>query len=194
MKLSLKNKYKLQTVRHFIITGLIVGLFLSYVTYLTIPKEPLLPILGRGLLFGAFIGCSLGITEEWLLDNRLYNRPFWQITLIRVLIYICIIVFWLTSLNTMIISLEHGKGILQALDLYVIQGTGIQDFFFSVFAAIIVIPIFQIQKLHRKGDLLNFVLGKYNTPTEVERIFIFIDLKSSTSIAEKLGHLKYSHF
>ncbi|MEM9328232.1 MAG: adenylate/guanylate cyclase domain-containing protein, partial [Bacteroidota bacterium] len=38
------------------------------------------------------------------------------------------------------------------------------------------------------------LLGKYRTPKEEERIFMFLDLKNSTSIAERLGHLKYSQF
>jgi len=45
----------------------------------------------------------------------------------------------------------------------------------------------QINSLHREGELLNFVLGKYHTPREVEHIFCFIDLKGSTTTAEKLG-------
>jgi len=38
------------------------------------------------------------------------------------------------------------------------------------------------------------LLGKYSKPQEEERIFMFMDLKSSTEIAEKLGHLQYSSF
>src|SRR5690606_23539690 len=38
------------------------------------------------------------------------------------------------------------------------------------------------------------LLGKYRNPREEERIFMFMDLKSSTTIAEQLGHLKYSAF
>jgi adenylate cyclase len=40
--------------------------------------------------------------------------------------------------------------------------------------------------------LLNLILGKYYHPKEEERIFMFLDLKSSTSIAEKLGHAQFS--
>jgi adenylate cyclase len=36
------------------------------------------------------------------------------------------------------------------------------------------------------------LLGKYRNPREEERIFMFMDLKSSTTHAEKLGHIKYS--
>jgi len=52
----------------------------------------------------------------------------------------------------------------------------------------------QINSLHRKGELINFILGKYHTPREVGRIFCFIDLKSSTTIAEKLGHFRFAMF
>jgi len=43
-----------------------------------------------------------------------------------------------------------------------------------------------------QGVLLNFILGKYHHPKEEKRIFMFMDLKSSTTYAEKLGHIKYS--
>jgi len=42
-----------------------------------------------------------------------------------------------------------------------------------------------------QGVLLNFFSGKYHKPKEENRIFMFLDMKSSTSIAEKLGHIKY---
>ena len=35
-------------------------------------------------------------------------------------------------------------------------------------------------------------MGKYNVPKEEERIFLFLDLRSSTSLAEQLGHVKFS--
>ncbi len=45
-----------------------------------------------------------------------------------------------------------------------------------------------------KGVILKMLLGRYRNPHEVERVFMFLDLKSSTSIAEELGHIKYSRF
>ncbi|WP_299253499.1 adenylate/guanylate cyclase domain-containing protein [uncultured Aquimarina sp.] len=43
-----------------------------------------------------------------------------------------------------------------------------------------------------KGVFVNMLLGKYKNPQEEKRIFMFLDLKDSTTIAEKLGHFKYS--
>ncbi len=43
-----------------------------------------------------------------------------------------------------------------------------------------------------KGVFLKMLLGKYKNPKEEKRIFMFLDLKDSTTIAERLGHFKYS--
>jgi len=42
--------------------------------------------------------------------------------------------------------------------------------------------------------LKNLIMGKYHTPKQEDRIFMFMDMKNSTGIAETLGPLKYSHF
>ena len=42
--------------------------------------------------------------------------------------------------------------------------------------------------------LRNFITGRYHTPKEEQRIFLFSDMKSSTAIAEQLGHVEYFDF
>ncbi|HSH52901.1 MAG TPA: adenylate/guanylate cyclase domain-containing protein [Bacteroidales bacterium] len=49
-----------------------------------------------------------------------------------------------------------------------------------------------IKKVGR-GNMRSWVFGFMNKPREAERIFMFLDMKNSTSIAEKLGHKKFSH-
>lgn len=45
-----------------------------------------------------------------------------------------------------------------------------------------------------RGVFLKILIGTYKNPKEEERIFMFLDLKDSTRIAENLGHLNYSQF
>lgn len=52
--------------------------------------------------------------------------------------------------------------------------------------------ISQMNKKFGPGVLIPLLLGKYRHPQEEERIFMFMDLESSTSHAENLGHIKYS--
>ncbi len=42
--------------------------------------------------------------------------------------------------------------------------------------------------------LIDFLSGRYAKPREEIRIFMFLDMKSSTSIAEQLGHIEYFNF
>ena len=49
----------------------------------------------------------------------------------------------------------------------------------------------QINKMLGEGVLLKFLWGRYYKPVEEERIFMFMDMKSSTTVAERLGHQKY---
>jgi adenylate cyclase len=43
-----------------------------------------------------------------------------------------------------------------------------------------------------RGVFIKMLLGRYRKPKEEKRIFMFLDLKASTTIAEKLGHYTYS--
>ena len=45
-----------------------------------------------------------------------------------------------------------------------------------------------------KRNFIYLLIGRYNKPREEKKIFMFLDLKDSTTIAETLGHLKYSRF
>lgn len=52
--------------------------------------------------------------------------------------------------------------------------------------------IIQASKTFGYSNLHNFISGKYHTPQIEDRVFLFIDLKDSTTYAEKLGNIKYS--
>jgi adenylate cyclase len=63
---------------------------------------------------------------------------------------------------------------------------------YTMFMAAVISFINQMNKKFGPGVLIPLLLGKYRHPKEEERIFMFMDLKSSTTHAEKLGHIKYS--
>lgn len=52
----------------------------------------------------------------------------------------------------------------------------------------------EINENYSPGVFLNIMVGKYLQPREENRIIMFIDLKNSTPIAEKLGHKEYFKF
>ena len=52
----------------------------------------------------------------------------------------------------------------------------------------------EINHNYSQGVFFNIIVGKYLHPRDEKRIIMFIDLKNSTPIAEKLGHTEYFKF
>ncbi len=52
----------------------------------------------------------------------------------------------------------------------------------------------EINEKYSRGVFINIMLGRYLQPREEKRIIMFLDLKDSTPIAEKLGHKEYFKF
>lgn len=68
---------------------------------------------------------------------------------------------------------------------------------FAIYLYIVSVDIFmfclrQINLFFGSNNLWSLFRGKFYTPREEERIFMFLDLQSSTKHAEKLGHIEYS--
>jgi adenylate cyclase len=60
-------------------------------------------------------------------------------------------------------------------------------------AGFLIIFIREVLKRVGRRNARIWLLGLLNKPMEQERIFMFIDMTKSTTIAEKLGHKKFSH-
>jgi len=66
--------------------------------------------------------------------------------------------------------------------------------FYIIIASIVFSFLTMASERFGRGMFVKMLLGKYKKPREEERIFMFLDLKNSTTIAETLGHYNYSAF
>jgi adenylate cyclase len=70
-----------------------------------------------------------------------------------------------------------------------------EDFFIIIFYAMLFISVLiftrEISRKMGQGVLFNFITGRYFKPKQEKRIFMFLDLDSSSSIAETLSDLDY---
>ncbi|MCR9142130.1 MAG: adenylate/guanylate cyclase domain-containing protein [bacterium] len=62
--------------------------------------------------------------------------------------------------------------------------------FYSIFA-VILIYFHQIATIVGRGVLGKFLFARYKKPRIVKRVFLFMDVNSSTSIAEEIGHERF---
>lgn len=158
----------------------------GYEEVITMPK--ILP-------FFALLGVAMGFiygTLEYLFDGVISKRIAIGLrNLIKILVYFIIIIILLTLLIELVrhvydIPLNNNIGwwrrdrTFRAIVLY-------------VFLSALVFSFIKISnEKFGKGVFLKMLLGKYKKPIEEFRIFMFLDLHSSTTIAETLGHYKYS--
>lgn len=68
----------------------------------------------------------------------------------------------------------------------------VSAFIYMVVAIFLLNFILQVDKKIGPGNLLRLITGKYHQPKVENQIFLFLDLKDSTSVAETLGHQTYS--
>ena len=62
---------------------------------------------------------------------------------------------------------------------------------FFIMSTLLINFIALVKKKFGPGQLFLIFLGKYNKPLTENRVFMFLDLKDSTTIAENLGHIVY---
>ncbi len=149
------------------------------------------------VLFTIIIGAVIAAFEVLYFNNILRKKPFGFTLIVKTIFYLINIFVW-TSIGTIInYSVSMNKSLFhnQVLEYFFDYLTGSHLLMTMIFWSIAVFSslfILQVSDKFGQGVLVNFLLGKYHQPKEEERIFMFMDLKSSTTYAEKLGHIKYS--
>jgi len=157
----------------------------------------------RNLIIGILV-CVVGATllaslEVLYLGKRLRKKPFGVTLLTKTTIYLIFMVFFISIVILYVYSAEINKPLLSTdvLKLYldfIFSGRIVMTFTYWGIACMSALFMLQVNDKFGQGILISFLLGKYHRPQEDERIFLFMDLKSSTTYAEKLGHIKYSQF
>jgi len=146
-------------------------------------------------LLAFIIGILMGMLEIVYFNKWFINKSFTKKIVYKSLIYLLIILLFLvitfiTTVHDMPFAISHN-------DFWLGMWFFFADYsFLSVLmyiSSIILFTQFYTEVSESMGTtmLSNFFLGKYYKPVEEERIFMFLDMKSSTEIAEKLGHAKY---
>ena len=141
----------------------------------------------RGAVDGASMAAMLSSLEAYVLSGMqlaLFRRiPFLLHLGLRSLAYLGIIMLALTA-GYWLVPLAHETSILPRRS----------DVIFSLAVSFGYNLFFGVNRLLGPGTLLKFVAGRYNRPRLEERVLLFIDMRSSTAIAERLGELRYLDF
>ena len=149
-----------------------------------------------GTLAYTIVGLLIGTIEILYLDKAFSKKSFTIKILYKILFY-TLMIFVITLITFPIAaSLELDTSVFDQrvwnkLSAYLTSITHLSTDL--QFATTISVSLFyaEISENIGHGVLINFFTGKYHRPIEEKRIFMFSDMKSSTTIAEQLGHIKY---
>lgn len=183
-KIPFYKKYSL--IFKAIIAGGILGLLYAAITdagsgyaYLR-----LLP----GTMIGIFISLIIIIFEKSLYSDK---HSFLGAMIFKTIIYSFIILLFLLFFIVIFEELLGQLSYQEAITKYV-KDRLFEDFIFSLGASLFLILFLEISSLLSSSFFLNYFTGRYHHPIQEDRIFMFVDVKSSTTLAEQLGDISYS--
>tara|TARA_B100000809_G_C15031312_1_gene492060 strand:- start:352 stop:1206 length:855 start_codon:yes stop_codon:yes gene_type:complete len=117
----------------------------------------------------------------------------WKILVIQSFIYPLIIIISLSTsckIYDLLYNTDYVNGVFWWIDNKWFWSTTLYAALFSFNMSFIKLSI---ERFGRK-KFFKILMGQYRIPKEERLILMFLDLKSSTTIAEKLGHFRYSLF
>jgi len=150
------------------------------------------------LQLSLFTGLSHGIYDVVILQDEMDSRPVVAALLIRSWFFMASICANI-ALCVLIWDIDNRDGLFNETAMRhiieVFKNPEIQIHALKLFLLGHLITF--VRSVHKKFGsrvFINTVLGKYQDPVEEDLIFMFIDLKNSTTICEELGNINYSNF
>jgi adenylate cyclase len=146
----------------------------------------------NSILFGLPLGLGFGLLELFLFakaEKRFRQWSFIKMLVFKALLYTAVI-YIVTLPITIITGLFQGRK-MSELSAFLTSPSSLILVLYTLVVYTLLVLFLQINHLLGEGILWKFIRGKYHHPREEERIFMFLDMKSSTTIAEQLGHVRF---
>lgn len=186
------TKYKLQEA--FFIIGFFSVIFTLNILLSDVEDLPIT----RGIIGAVFLG-SITSFYEIIISVKLQKK------MNTIFFIICNIVFYYLVFSFMLIAygyidliFKQGYSPANAFQVSAADIYPATDFHFMIFYLFIFLFLLQLIRQIRitaiKGVTWNYFKGRIRQSISDTRIFLFMDLYSSTTYAEKLGHKRYSSF
>lgn len=137
-----------------------------------------------------------GGTIVYFFKEQVRTYPLWLAILIDTVIIVLVIIVVSIPATLVYNSLYYSKPpwdsliVIHALDFMFSYGLLYTLLFWTLVAAATMI-VLQVNEKYGQGVFWKLLKGKYYRPRVEMRIFMFLDIRGSTTIAERLGHVRW---
>jgi len=199
------TRYLRQTFT-FGIIWLLFGLVYVFLEYGLLGDSPIYPATGNkydfknALIYTGLGSFFMGLAQGWIevswLKKRYQDKSFWNKIFIKGTFYTFLLIIFISVLTLITNAIRFNSSVFDPVvhnSLIVF----LKEFSFwslIIYAGVILdIALFYSEITTYLGNevFYNYSYGKYINPKQEVRIFMFLDMKSSTTIAEQMGHRKY---
>ncbi len=151
------------------------------------------------IITGLLAGVIGGIIIVFVWEKWLRTKPYgW--TLKRIFVLYTLLFYFISYVNGLFFKISHEQRFLHDENLWFdalllpFEINVLVPYVLWLSVVILTLITFIINDKYGPGIFWKFLLGRYNSPKKEERIFMFLDLRSSTVIAEELGEQNYFNF
>ncbi|HMQ64345.1 MAG TPA: adenylate/guanylate cyclase domain-containing protein [Flavilitoribacter sp.] len=160
--------------------------------------DPILPLRSSfqvGILGGLMGGSGIVFVWERWLRTRNYGWALMQIFFSYTLVFLAVSIPVVFSYQSALLHLPvtHPE-VRQVVADRFLSISQLESYLFWLFVTLGTLIVLLVNDKYGPGVFKDFLLGKYFHPKREERIFMFLDLRSSTTIAERLGEQRYFNF
>lgn len=146
-----------------------------------------------------FAGFLAGGVIVYFLKERVRTLPLWVIIIVdTVIIVSLVIVITLPGsivYNSVYFEKPPWDGLVIIHSFNFMQSYGlVHTVIFWTLVSMVTMIVLQVNEKYGQGVFLDLLRGRYHRPKVETRIFMFLDIRSSTAIAERLGHVKWFDF
>ncbi len=153
-------------------------------------------MLTTAILSGTMAGLVGGVLIVFLFSRWLRSRPYGE-ALLRILGSFTIVFFGVSIvsgffLHTQDMGLPAGHPeVVEAVFSIFYDWDSIRTYLFWFLVVLVTTITLLVNEKYGPGVFRDFLLGRYFQPRREERIFMFLDLRGSTTLAEQMGEEPY---
>lgn len=178
-----------------VVSSMVMGLFYAL---LGDSFETFVPLI-NGIIIGLACGISIAWSELFLFKRLGRRWSFISLISLKIFAYIFIMtasIFFVILISRSVqndedpVTTFYGQRFQHLLfheDFHIMVS-------YAVVMASVIIFTKEMSRKMGQNVLFNFITGRYTKPFREERIFMFLDLDSSSLMAEKMGDLLYHQF